>query len=158
MEKQKLITFSIIALLLINLGTLGFLVFSGPKNDHFPPHHGKREPKYIIIERLHFDQKQQEDYDVLIKDHQEKIRATEDKIRDAKNELYSMLNSETIDTAKKDSLISALSNDQKEIETIHFNHFADIKKLCKKEQLNDFNELTEELSRLFSKPQKRGHD
>lgn len=158
MEKQKLITFSIIALLLINLGTLGFLVFSGSKDRHFPPHEGKREPKYLIIERLHLDEKQQADYEIFIEDHQAKIQAAEDKIRDAKNELYSMLNSDTIDTEKKDSLILALSIHQEEIETIHFNHFGDIKKLCRKEQLADFSELTEELSRLFSKPQKRGHD
>lgn len=158
MEKQKLITFSIIALLLINLGTLGFLFLSAPKKGHFPPNGGRPEPKEIIIERLHFDKKQQADYQKLIEDHRSKIGATEDKIRSAKNELYSLLSSDSVDAAKKESLLMALSDYQKEIETIHFNHFTDIKKLCTKEQLSDFSELTEELSRLFSKPHRPRHD
>jgi periplasmic protein CpxP/Spy len=158
MEKSKLITFSIIALLLINLATLGFLLFSGPKNGPIPPHGGRPKPKEIIVEKLHFDSKQLADYEQLIQQHRKEITTTEDNIKSAKNELYLLLNNETVDVAKKDSLISLLSNYQKEIETIHFNHFRDIKKLCKPEQLNDFNDLTEELSRLFSKPHRPRND
>lgn len=158
MEKQKLVTFSILTLLVINLGTLGFLLFSGPKKGHFPPDGGRPKPKEIIIEQLHLDAQQQADYEVLIRQHRKQIGATEDKIRITKNELYSLLNSTTVDATKKDSLVNALGQYQKEIELIHFNHFNDIKKLCKPEQLEDFDGLTEELSRLFSKPHPRKHE
>jgi hypothetical protein len=134
------------------LVTLGFLLFSGPKNGPIPPHGGRPKPKEIIVEKLHFDTNQQADYEQLIQQHRKEITTTEDHIKNAKNQLYLLLNDETVDVAKKDSLISLLSTYQKEIETIHFNHFRDIKKLCKPEQLNDFIELTEELSHLFSKP------
>ena len=154
MEKQKLVTFSIIALLVINLGTLGFLLFSGPKKGHFPPDGGRPKPREIIIEQLHLDAQQVADYEVLIHQHRKQITATEDKIRDAKNELYLLLNSTTVDATKKNSLVNTLGQYQKEIELIHFNHFSDIKKLCKPEQLDGFSDLTEELSRLFSKPPK----
>lgn len=155
MEKQKLTTFSIIALLLLNLGTLGFLLFSGPKQGHRPPH-GRPEPRAIIIEKLHFDTQQIKAYEQLIDEHRKKIDAIDEKIRDTKNSLYALLNSN--DSASKNSLITALGNYQKEIETTHFNHFADIKKLCKSNQMADFEELTEELSRLFSKPPRPRHD
>lgn len=155
MEKQKLTTFSIIALLLLNLGTLGFLLVSGPKQGHRPLH-GRPEPRAIIIEKLHFDAQQIEAYEQLIGEHRKKIDAIDEKIRDTKNSLYSLLNNN--DSASKDSLILALGNYQKEIETTHFNHFADIKKLCKPNQISDFEELTEELSRLFSKPPRPRHD
>lgn len=158
MEKQKLVTFSIIALLVINIGTLGFLLFSGPKKGHFPPDGGRPQPREIIIEQLNFDKKQQADYEVLIRQHRKQITATEDKIRDAKNELYLLLNSTSVDTTKKDSLVNVLGQYQKEIELIHFNHFNDIKKLCKPEQLHDFDSLTKELSRLFSKPHPPRHE
>ena len=150
MEKQKLITISVIALLLLNIGTLGFLFVSGPKQGHRPPPHGRPEPRAIIIERLHFDAQQIDAYEQLIREHHKHIDAMDEKIRDAKNSLYTLLNSS--DSSSKDSLIIALGNYQKEIETTHFNHFADIKKLCKPNQIEDFEELTEELSRLFSKP------
>lgn len=156
MEKQKFITISVIALLLLNIGTLGFLFVSGPKQGHRPPPHGRPEPREIIIEKLHFDEQQIEAYELLIREHRKQIDAVDEKIRDTKNSLYALLNSN--DSSSKDSLIIALGNYQKEIETTHFNHFAGIKKLCKPNQKSDFEELSEELSRLFSKPPRPRHE
>lgn len=157
MEKQKLITFSIVALLLLNIGTLGFLFATGPKHGDMPSRpHGRPEPREIIIEKLHFDEQQQAQYVDLIQEHRHKIEATEDKIREAKNELYLLLNQSN--STQKDSLIALLANYQKEIETSHFEHFTAIKKLCHKEQLADFEDLTAELSRIFSRPPRPRHD
>jgi len=64
------------------------------------------------------------------------------------------LNSENIESAKKDSLYLKLANYQKQIETTHFNHFLEIKKICNKEQLSDYKYLTEELSKIFSNRRK----
>lgn len=156
MEKQKLITFSIVALLLLNIGTLGFLYFTEPKHGAMPPRpHGRIEPREIIIQKLHFDEQQQAQYDNLIQEHRHKIEATEDKIRETKNDLYLLLNQPN--AKQKDSLIASLAKYQKEIETIHFEHFADIKNLCHKDQLADFEDLTEELSRIFSRPPRPRH-
>jgi periplasmic protein CpxP/Spy len=38
-----------------------------------------------------------------------------------------------------------------QIEAIHFQHFNDIKKLCKGEQIQAFNALTADLAMYFSK-------
>lgn len=157
MEKTKLLTFAVITLLLLNLGTLGFLFLSGSNEHH--PHRGEGteggpKPREIIIEKLHFDANQQKEYDKLIKWHQGEIRTIEDNIRAAKNELYSTLSASELNTKEKDSLTNALALHQKEIETTHFKHFEDIKKLCHKDQIEDFNKLTEELSRIFSRGQR----
>ncbi len=157
MEKTKLLTFAVIALLLLNFGTLGFLFLSGPKG-HPPPQgdglDGGIKPREIIIEKLHFDTNQQKEYDKLIQWHQSEIRTIEDNIREAKDQLYQILSTPEVSSKTKDSLINTLALYQKQIETTHFKHFEDIKKMCRKEQLEDFNNLTEELGRLFSKGQK----
>ena len=50
MEKTKLVTFGIIALFLLNLGTLGFLLLSNPKAHRSPNGPEKRpKPREIII-------------------------------------------------------------------------------------------------------------
>lgn len=154
MEKTKLLTLAVIALFLLNLATLGFLVLSGRKG-HREPGHGPEGPRNFIIEKLHFDTSQIKEYDKLIQWHRSTISSTEDQIRDCKNALYLHLNENPIDQKETDSIIRVLASYQKQIETIHFKHFQDIKKLCKKEQLDDFTGLTEELSRLFSKPPHR---
>jgi Spy/CpxP family protein refolding chaperone len=162
MEKTKLLTITVIGLLLLNFATLGFLFISGTKG-HKPPHdipEGRHEPKEIIIERLHFDANQQKEYGQLIEWHRRKIRQLEDSIRVSKNELYMLLNDDKVDEKAKVTLINEIALFQKQIEATHFKHFEDIKKLCKPEQQVYFNELTEELGRLFSrnKPPRPRHE
>jgi Spy/CpxP family protein refolding chaperone len=162
MEKTKLLTITVIGLLLLNFATLGFLFISGTKG-HKPPHdipEGRHEPKEIIIERLHFDANQQKEYGQLIEWHRRKIRQLEDSIRVSKNELYMLLNDDKIDEKAKVTLINEIALFQKQIEATHFKHFEDIKKLCKPEQQVYFNELTEEFGRLFyrNKPPRPRHE
>jgi periplasmic protein CpxP/Spy len=153
MEKTKLLTITIIGLLLLNFATLGFLLFSGPKG-HKRPHdgpEGKHEPKEIIIKKLHFDANQQKEYDKLIEWHKAEIVNLDGNLRDAKNELYAQLKQPQVDIKIKDSLLVVININQKQIEATHFKHFEDIKKLCKPEQQEYFNDLTEELGKLFSR-------
>ena len=162
MEKTKLLTITVIGLLVLNLATLGFLFISGPKG-HKPPHdrtEGRQMPREIIINRLHFDVNQQKDYDKIIQWHRGEIKKLDSEIREAKIELYSQLKESQLDLKVKDSLIAVINTNQKQIEITHFKHFEEVKKLCNQDQLEDFNELTEELSKLFSpnKPPRPRHD
>jgi len=155
MDKIKLLTISVIVLLVLNVGTLGSLLFSGPK--HRPDFDHKR-PQEIIIERLHLNQKQQKEYQKLIRWHRGTIDSLDDQIRNTKNRLYLQLLKTNVDVVAKDSLIAVLAASQRQIEETHFKHFEDIKKLCKPEQLEDYYDLTQELSRIFSKPPRPRHE
>ncbi|MCF6132125.1 periplasmic heavy metal sensor [Flavobacterium wongokense] len=157
MEKTKLLTIAVIGLLVINFGTLGFLLLNG--KGHHPPHGGRPEPKEVIIDKLHLDANQQKEYAKLIEWHHSEIERLDENIRHAKNELYSQLNQPEINSKIRDLLIADINSNQKKIEETHFKHFADIKKLCRKDQMDEFNSLTEELSRLFApKPHGPRHD
>jgi len=140
------------------LGTLGFLFFHGTKVQR-PPHEGRTEPKEIIIRQLNFDVAQQRDYAKLIEWHRGEITRLDSNIRQTKNKLYSQLNQTEVNVKAKDSLIILLNSYQKQVEETHFQHFEDIKKLCNKDQMEYFSELTEELSKIFStKPKKKKND
>lgn len=146
MKKTKLLSFVIIALLLLNFGILGFLFLykdkGGPK--------GKKMPREIVIEKLHFNDNQIVEYDRVIKIHKDTITAIDDSIKIAKNELYQLLNSNYIDNSKKENLYLKLAYYQKQIETMHFIHFLEIKAICDKKQLTDFKNLTQEFSKIFT--------
>ena len=158
MERTKLLTITIIGLLLINLATLGFVFLNGPKPGGMP-HEGRPLPKDIIIDKLHFDANQQKEYEKLIRWHRGKIDQLDDSIRQTKNTLYSGLTESDTNTKAKDSLIALLNSYQKQVEETHFKHFEDIKKLCKPEQQEDFKALTTELSRIFApRPRRPRHE
>jgi protein CpxP len=150
MNKIKLLSLAVIVLLLLNLGILGFLFLS--KDNSGPD--GRKMPREIVIKKLHFNENQIHEYDKIIKIHQDDIRNIDDSIRTTRNELYKLLNAETIDSSKKDSLNLKFADFQKQVEIIHFNHFLEIKKICKKEQLAYYKSLTEELSKIFNNRRK----
>ena len=162
MKKTKLLTITVIGLLLLNFAVLAFLFVSGPRGHKQPTDRpeGRPNPREIIIERLHFDDNQQKEYAELIKWHRGEIKKLDSNIRQTKNELYYQLNQTEVNLKTKDSLITLLNSYQKQVEETHFKHFEEVKKLCNKDQLEDFNELTEELSKLFSpnKPPRPRHD
>ena len=158
MEKTKLLTISVIGLLLLNFAILGFLFLNEPRG-HKPPHEGRPMPNEIIIEKLHFDNQQQKDYAKLIEWHRGEINKLDRNIREAKQQLYAHLNQGETNSKSKDSLIAIINLNQKQIEETHFKHFEDIKKLCHKDQLENFNDLTKELGRIFApKPRGQRHD
>ena len=156
MSKIKLLTIAAIILLALNIGTIGFMVYNSPMR-HNPRHQGEG-PKKLIIEKLHFDKKQQEAYENLIVWHRSTIDSLDQEILQAKNRLYLQLLKTTIDVKAEDSLINEIAEYQKQIEKTHFTHFQDIKKICKPEQLQYYYSLTEELAQLFSKPPRKKHD
>lgn len=149
-KKKKLLMIAVIVLVVVNLVTLSFFISKGP-GDQLGR---KAMPREIIIEKLHFDDKQIAAYEKIILLHQQKIRSLDDSIRRSKNELYQLLRKESITEHLKDSLFLNLANYQKQIEQTHFNHFLAIKSICRADQLNDFENLTEELSKIFSPPKK----
>ncbi|MDI9309494.1 MAG: hypothetical protein QM535_04710 [Limnohabitans sp.] len=139
MKKNTFYYTVIIILVLINIGTLYF------------SHDKKRIlPREIIIEKLDFDSKQIIEYDKIIKEHQKNIRSLDDSIHTTKEKLYALLTRDSINPVEKQNLISKISKFQNEVENTHFNHFLEIKKICKNNQINKFNELSKELSKLFT--------
>lgn len=150
---------TVIGLLVLNFATLGYLFFNGSKGQH-PPMHGRGpQPKEVIIDKLHFDATQQKEYAKIIEWHHGEIEKLDRSIRHTKNDLYSLLMQPVVDVKVKDSLITQLNLYQKQIEETHFKHFEDIKKICRPDQMDNFNDLTEELARLFApKPHGPKHD
>lgn len=146
MNKVKFLSIIAIGLLISNLVLAGFMLFKKPK------HPMKEGPKKIVIEKLHFDDKQVEQYETIIKEHQKKIRASDEKILNFKNALYTTLTKEN-STIQRDSLINQIASVQAEIENIHYNHFLEMKALCKPEQQQYFEALTQEIATLFYKRQ-----
>lgn len=147
MNKTKFLAIAALALVLLNLGTIAFFMMKRP------PHPMQDGPKQVIVDRLRFDAQQVAAYEKLILQHQQDVNAKTKEIGAARKALFELLKSD--DLSKKDSLTTAIGKLQQQIETIHFQHFSDIKKLCKGEQMQAFNDLTSDLANYFS-PKHKG--
>lgn len=153
MKKPNFLIFTVVALLVINIGTLSFLFVN--QHNHKKPHPRRHQsnPKNIIIERLQLDDNQQAEYKTLIEQHREGIENVERSIRKLKAELYQQLNQES--SSQKDSIIHQLSSLHAKIESIHYQHFNGLKAICKPDQMEDFKELSKDLAKIFGRHRKR---
>jgi Spy/CpxP family protein refolding chaperone len=151
MNKTKLLSVAVICLVLINLGTLAIMLFreKPPRPDHSFRGEG---PRKIIIERLHFDEEQQKQYEIIIKEHQTKTQELNKRSRELHDELYSLLIENTIDKTKSNIIIQNIAENQKAIDNLNFDHFQKIKAICKNEQIENFNGLVLDLTHLFGPP------
>jgi len=151
MNRTKLLTIAVISLLLINIATLGFLIINKPRHDHNKIHPAQNEgPKQIIVDRLELDDAQQKQYQLLIDDHRKKTRELHEVSAGMHNKLYSLLKTEPVNRAEADSIIQEIANNQKAIDNLNFDHFQQIKKICRQDQLDEYNKLASDLSELFS--------
>ena len=151
MNKNKLLIFLVAGLLISNILLVVFIMKGrGPGHGGPPPHH-HGGPRDLIIERLHFDETQVQAFEKLIHEHRKAINAQDEALLNIKTTLYNNLKSEE-NKSVTDSLINAMVAIQNKIEHVHYSHFTDIKKLCRPEQLKDFNELATELAGIFGPP------
>jgi len=140
MSKAKFFKLIILGLLISN-AIVVFMLINGRDK--------KNGPKNIIIEKLHFDKEQIKNYESYIQQHRKAINENEITMNKLRSELYQQLKHQQ-DTSKVDSIISIIANQQIIAENINYNHFLEIKKLCKPSQKEDFDELTTEIAKLFS--------
>ena len=141
MNRTKFYKISSICLLIINLILIGFIIFA-------PPRHKKIGPKHFIIEKLNFDKQQINQFQVSIEKHRKSRKEIRNKITSEKNNLYQLLLNDNI-ALERDTILSILSNLHQETEIVDYEHFSELKLLCKGEQKKKFKELIHDLSELF---------
>src|SRR4051812_29600637 len=99
MKRETLLTASIIILLLLNIGTVSFLFL---RERHMPPPPPRVDK--IIVETLHWNTEQQEQFEKLKHQHREAMNRLDEQNEEAARKYFALLNSSTIDTAQKNSL------------------------------------------------------
>ncbi len=148
MKKEKLLIGAVIALFVLNLGTLGFLFF-GP-----PPHGlGPKQLDRMIVEKLSLTPTQTTAFKQLKTVHQAQMQQLDKEYKIALENYFSLLKNETVLPAQQDSLQATLSQIQTSRSQITFQHFADLKAICSPDQRRNFDALLPDLLQILV-PQK----
>lgn len=136
---------AVIALLLLNFGTLGYLLFMRPG-----PHAGRQGMKLDqeIIKTLHLDDNQQKTFNGLKTAHHDQIVNSDRAYHDALTRFFSLVKNDTVEQTQYDSLMTAMLDIQKSRATLTFKHFEDLKNLCTPEQRKNFDQLLPVLTQV----------
>ncbi len=163
MDRIKLLTVAVVGLLLLNGLTIGFLLLhpgQPPRPVRAGPGGGDG-PGRIISERLHFDARQEEQYQQLISAHRQQSRELADESVRLHHDYYDLLTANQPDTGRANALSRQIGDNQRALAQLNFAHFRQIKALCRPDQQADFVRLVDDLSRLFGRsprPERPGPD
>lgn len=128
--------------MLLNLLLITFLYLGKP------PKRMHKAPREIISERLGFDENQTKEFQDLILIHQSEAHPLLREIKESKTALYKGISDENQEF--NDSISQFIGGKFVELEKAHFDHFLGIKKICKPEQAEKFEELSKDFSKIFS--------
>lgn len=140
MNKMKFLQWVVVGLFITNVLALVMLVKGGPK---------PAGPKAYIIESLNMDDAQIEAYDHAVSLHRRAVDENQRTMEKLRADLYQSL-CHPSDSVSVAMLIDRIAVQQKKAEYVNYNHFLAIKHICNPEQMDEFEALTKEISKLFS--------
>ncbi len=153
MKKENFYAIIIVALLVLNLGTLGYLWFNA--NKHTPP--PRPLPKQagalaFMSHELDLDKKQLNDLKVLAHRHRKALDSVQRHIRDAQTQLFRLAKSDVLDTVARNQYLQTIEDNESAKHLITLLHFQEIRGLLNEDQKVLFNEFIEDIGKQITNP------
>lgn len=144
MNKLRLLTFVAISLLVLNIGTLAYLLIAQQRER--PQRRGETAASFII-EELNLDNNQQLQFAELRQQHQSIMRAAHDEDRKLHDIYFSLLKTNEPDKQKVDSIAALMAVQRSKIESATFDHFQQLRSICRDDQKKKFDATIDEIAR-----------
>lgn len=152
MKKERFYTIVIIALLLLNIGTLGFLYLgNGSKQDVRQLQRPER-PGDFIINALKLDEQQQKEFLLLGRRHRVRLDSVQDNIKRVQNEMFRLVSTGELDSTKTSELIQQIQEGEAAKHMITIAHFEEIRQILKPDQVPLFKQFMQELGNRIIAP------
>lgn len=151
MKPIKIVSAIAVLMMLLN----GFLVYQivDKKGRNRPPHHRQHSFGNSVIETLKFDQAQIEAYEKLIQEHQIVMMKLEEMRGEKLAICFDALKSD--DTSLANADLKELEQIERERIMVTHKHFADVKALCRPDQLAGFDQVLQKAVQMLAGPPKR---
>jgi Spy/CpxP family protein refolding chaperone len=150
-NKVKLLYIVVVALLLVNTGTLAFIFIYGAA----PHQSGPREVSRFIIEELRLNDKQQEQYRQLQNEHRRNMEIIHEQDRNLHDRYFQLLQGEKADSTLVNQLADSIALNRKQTELLTFYDFQKIRGICNAEQQKRFDEIIGEALRMMAPKPRR---
>ena len=154
-ERTKLLVILVVVLLALNITTLATIWIG--KAQHNIRRDMQFGPKKLIIEKLHFDDVQIENFNVLVEEHQQQMKDLKEQIFESKEAFYAQLKNDAPDTTLAYQSIAHITSYEEKAEHITFEHFRKVRALCNPEQKQQFDIVIGEILKTMMGPQNDMH-
>ena len=139
--KSKILLIAIGILLVANLVLLCFFIANKPAEKRGI--HGDRKAMMTAFLKndIGFNQQQLQQYDTLSQVHHTKIKALFDEARNDKEKQFKQMTSDDFSDSAISNTATLFADKQKQIQTVMFKHFKDVRNLCTPQQQPKFDLL-----------------
>lgn len=155
--KNKLLVWLVVLLLVANAATITMFWLGRTKH---PPQH-KGTPQEFLVQELKLDTKQQEQLDLLRKDHRQAAELLREKIKNAKESFFDLLKQSNVTDSAKQAAAKAVSASTEELDLLTLNHFQKVRALCTPQQQTKFDEIIHQVTSMMGqqrRPKGPGND
>lgn len=149
MDNSKFLKVIIIILLLINLGTLGFIWTSRPHGPMPPPRNGGDVFDFLNHE-LAFSPEQKNQFKDLREEHRKNIEHLREAGRVLHDSFFDLLQDSVADASSVNQMADSLVANQREIELLTFEHFQKVRNLCNPSQQQAFDQIIKDALRRMA--------
>jgi protein CpxP len=143
--KNKWTAFALIALVLLNLAMLTVFFFMRPPVHGGP---GNGNAAEFLVKEVGLDSLQKISFSALRKEHQRQMREVREKNREAKEAFFDLLAKPDIDDATLNAAAEKASQYEREADLITFRHFQQVRKICRPDQQQKFDQLIRQVLRM----------
>lgn len=135
MENTRFLKIAVLLLLLLNIGTLTFMWIRRP-----PPPGGGPGPFNYLVRATGMDDLQREAYARLRDAHHSSMERLHDKATKLRQEMFGLLSANNQNDPAVGQLADSIAAVRKEEELVTFRHFQEVRKLCRPDQQQKFDE------------------
>jgi hypothetical protein len=150
-NKNKWLAIGFVLLIVLNVTTLTALWMMS-KHRPFKSEGEHSGSVNFLAKELGFDSIQKQTLQALLAENREKIRQEREKIRDAKDALFSLLQKPDV----TDSMVQQASNvaamHEQEIDRLTFKAFQRVRNMCQKNQQGKFDNMIIDIIHSFGQP------
>ena len=141
----------VIVLILANIVSITLFWMKDTKPRTMQQH---RTPADFLIKELQLNAAQQQQFEVLKKEHQDAAGTLRKKVKNAKEELFDLLKTGGVADSVKHNAVRKISLLTEELDLVTFNHFEKVRAICTTEQQKKFDVIIKEVTRMMG--QQRG--
>ena len=145
--KNKLLVWLVVLLLVANAATIAMFWLNKKPNQPAKPNNA---PKEFLIKELKLNTKQQEQLEVLVKEHRAAAQQLRRKTKEAKESLFDLLKQANVTDSAKQTAAKAVSAITEELDLLTLNHFQKIRSLCTPEQQTKFDEIIHQVTSMMA--------
>jgi Spy/CpxP family protein refolding chaperone len=148
LKKNRLLILIIAVLLLVNVGTISFILFFRGEGDRFPGKKGRGAVVAFIEKELHLSDAQKEQFARLREEHFGKTETLMREQHEARKAMLGLLREDTVDVNEMHRMAAVMGQKETELAVSTFEHFRALRSLCSPDQQREFDAIIQDVLKM----------